>query len=208
MTVISNRKIGERIFHHESRFDGVTVEAAVKAGVSLRDANLSYLDLTAVNLKGVDLDGASFKHTRLYNARFDGANLAGCDMTGANLYAAVLKDANLDNAILESAIITNADFSGAMIRDTVFQNVTMFQTKMKGAVIAISSELTGSPVLFSIQCHKAMHFGFWPTQDGVFYMDRTYAFQIDQESDCFEEFPKEEQDIILASWEYAKGALE
>ena len=94
---IKNRWTGAVLYSGEHVDVKEAVEAAVKAGATLRDANLG-----GANLRGADLRGADL----------GGANLDGADLRGANLRGAYLDGANLRGANLDGAYLDGADLDG------------------------------------------------------------------------------------------------
>jgi uncharacterized protein YjbI with pentapeptide repeats len=113
---ILNRFTNSVIFECEANTIKETVEAAVKQGVSLRDANLSGADLRNANLSGADLSGADLRYADLRNANLSGAYLSGADFNGAHFSGANLARANLSGANLRYADLSGADLSGADLR--------------------------------------------------------------------------------------------
>ena len=81
----------------EGGFDSIrsAVEAAIKKGTDLSEANLRRADLrgaylSGANLRGADLRGADLGWADLWGAILSGANLRGADLRGANLRCAIL----------------------------------------------------------------------------------------------------------------------
>jgi uncharacterized protein YjbI with pentapeptide repeats len=95
---IKSRWNGSVIFSLETKSMKLCVEAAVKSGADLGDANL----------EGANLVGAN-----LGDANLGDANLGGADLKGANLRGANLGGANLGDADLRGADLGDADLRGA-----------------------------------------------------------------------------------------------
>lgn len=101
----------ETLFQIKSRFDGrvlfesrcgsltLCVEAAVKAGVSLRGA-----DLGGAYLRGADLGDADLRGADLRGAYLGGANLRGAYLDGENLHDANLGGANLGGYMVDGEV--------------------------------------------------------------------------------------------------------
>ena len=104
---------GEVIFTHECASMREAVEKAVRRGISLRKANLSWANLHRANLQGASLDGAN-----LFGANLRGANLYVADLRGANLRGANLRGANLYGANLYGADLRRADLDGETLTKT------------------------------------------------------------------------------------------
>jgi len=91
----------------------LTVEAAVKAGVSLSYANLYSANLVRANLVRANLVRANLYSANLYSANLYSANLYSANLVRANLYSANLDSANLDSANLDSANLVRANLDSA-----------------------------------------------------------------------------------------------
>ena len=81
------------LFSLETESLKLTLEAAVKAKVSLYGAYLYGAYLEGANLEGANLEGANLKGAYLEGANLEGANLAGANLAGANLEGANLEGA-------------------------------------------------------------------------------------------------------------------
>lgn len=103
------------IFSHicENNTYEKTIKEAIKQGVSLNGANLSYMDLSGIDLYGANLSCVDFTCSCLENAILKNANLS-----GSIFYVTELTNANLDGAIL-----TGANFDGAILTNVDFTNV-------------------------------------------------------------------------------------
>ena len=89
--------------------------------VSLRNANLSELNLSGVDLSSADLVGADLSSANLVGADLQSAQFSDCNhshfdaATGWSYLAAKLRNADLENAILGNAALCGADISGAKL---------------------------------------------------------------------------------------------
>ena len=96
---IEHRVSGAVLFSLGCGYFKLCVEAAVKSGADLRDA-----DLRDAYLRGADLRGAYLR-----GADLGGACLGGADLRGAYLGGADLRDADLRGADLRGAYLGGAD---------------------------------------------------------------------------------------------------
>ena len=102
------------IFSHtcENNTYAKTIYEAIKKGISLKEANLSYMDLSGIDLYGINLSCADFTCSCLNNAILKNANLSASifyctELTNANLSGAILTGANFDGATTTNIDITN-----------------------------------------------------------------------------------------------------
>ena len=81
------------LFEYESEENSlkITLQAAVKSGADLRDANLYGAHLYGADLDGADLRGADLRGADLYGADLRGANLDGEKLTKTPLQLNNLK---------------------------------------------------------------------------------------------------------------------
>jgi hypothetical protein len=77
----------------------------------LRDANLSWTNISGANLSGVNLSWANLSGSNLSDAYMSGANLHEADLRDANLSDADLRDANLSGANLSGANLSGANLT-------------------------------------------------------------------------------------------------
>ena len=112
---IKNRWNCAIIFSHicENNTYEKTIKEAIKQGISLKEANLSYMDLSGIDLYGANLSCVDFTCSCLENAILKNANLS-----GSIFYVTELTNANLDGAIL-----TGATFYGAILTNIHITNV-------------------------------------------------------------------------------------
>ena len=108
------------IFSHtcENNTYAKTIYEAIKKGISLKEANLSYMDLSGIDLYGINLSCADFTCSCLNNAILKNANLS-----ASIFYCTELTNANLSGAILTGAILTGANFDGATATNIDITNV-------------------------------------------------------------------------------------
>jgi len=104
---ILNRWTSEVLYEDSSETRRDTVDAAVRAGANLQDANLQ-----GANLRDADLQGASLQYANLRDANLQGASLQDANLQGANL-----RDADLQYASLRDANLRDANLQGANLRD-------------------------------------------------------------------------------------------
>lgn len=105
-----------------------SVAAAVAAGQSLRERDMSELDLSGLDLSGANFEEASLKKTDLTGARLSGVNL-----TDANLSGAILTDADLRGATLDEADLTGAQLTGARLQGVSLEDATLAKLDLQGA---------------------------------------------------------------------------
>jgi hypothetical protein len=113
---IKSRWSGSVLFSLETDSLRLAVEAAIKQGADLSDA-----DLGCANLRGADLGCANLRRADLRSADLSRANLSRADLSDANLHyanlhCADLRDANLHYANLRSANLHYADLRHADLR--------------------------------------------------------------------------------------------
>ncbi|MDR0275553.1 MAG: pentapeptide repeat-containing protein [Burkholderiaceae bacterium] len=95
---------------------GYAAKQAIEQGVSLKGANLEYMELSDASLRGVDFSCASLGNVKLLrcdmvHALLEGSVLYGIDLTGTNLQGAKFKNAVLTHANFTNANLENADFT-------------------------------------------------------------------------------------------------
>jgi len=99
-------------------------------GRSVKDWDLSYLDLRGTDLREVDFSGANLAYVNLSNAilrgaKFKGANLSHANLCGADLSHTSLASANLSYANLAGANLPDVDFLGAIVDYANFQDANL-----------------------------------------------------------------------------------
>ena len=86
-------------------------------GVNLTGANLTGAYLAKANLESSKLSKANLEQTNLKEANLKGANLKGANLKGAYLYRADLTNANLIGVNLTEANLTGANLTGAIKKE-------------------------------------------------------------------------------------------
>ena len=140
---IKSRRDRGVLFSFETDRIKVALEAAVKQGADLGDANLRGADLRGANLGDADLGYADLRDADLGYADLRGANLGDADLRGANLgdadlgYAdlrgANLGDADLGYADLGDANLRGADLRGADLGDAYLGGADLRGADLRGA---------------------------------------------------------------------------
>ena len=121
---------------------------ARETGVSLKDEDLAYADLSHMDLADMDfsyayLEGANFSSANLQGANFKGAILVRCKFRKSNLKFANLDEANLghsqiDEVDFSKASLKNAILSGAQIKCSTFVNSNMQYADLSNAQVTRS----------------------------------------------------------------------
>ncbi|AKP73717.1 Type III effector pipB2 [Piscirickettsia salmonis] len=99
----------------------------------------SHISLRNWDLSGLDLSGLYLSHVDLYGANLEGANLAGAYLKGANLSCANLKNTNLSGAYLQGANLQfsnleDTNFCHADLRKVDFREIQTFNgARFKGS---------------------------------------------------------------------------
>ncbi|MBX3013621.1 MAG: caspase family protein [Caldilineaceae bacterium] len=89
-----------------------------KAVISLRDLDLSGLDLAKRNWRALDLSYAQLQKTNLSKTSLTEANLQGADLSKVSLWQADLRDAALDDAIVDEANLSGATITERQLLST------------------------------------------------------------------------------------------
>jgi uncharacterized protein YjbI with pentapeptide repeats len=110
------------------------------SGVNLREANLSGADLRMADLSGANLNIAYISVADLRGADLRGANLRFAslglaDLRDANLSGADLRDVNLSGANIEGADFRGADLRGAYHRSTNLRGAYHRNADLRGATL-------------------------------------------------------------------------
>jgi hypothetical protein len=155
---ITNRYTSKILFEDQTIHE--TVEAAVKAGVSLRGANLESANLESANLVCAKLQGANLEGADLFSADLSGAKLQGADLSGANLRYANLSGANLKGARLSGANLDKTCLDPkAKLPRLLIRDVKAAGLEVKGKLIygwrTQRSQHCGSQEYVPGDCHKA-----------------------------------------------------
>jgi uncharacterized protein YjbI with pentapeptide repeats len=122
---------------------GLAVKAAIRSWADLRNANLSWAnlseadlrnaDLSEANLSEADLRNADLSEANLRNANLSEANLSEADLSGAKLSGANLSEANLSGANLSGAKLSWANLSEADLRNANLRWANLSGANLSGA---------------------------------------------------------------------------
>ncbi len=113
------------------------------AGVILRGADLTNVDLGESNFEGADLSNAILCGTQFWQSVFERANFNGADLSGASLcdsefFCANLSRVNLSNARLKGldfvrTNLTEATFNEASLKSVSFEKAKLIRTNFRFA---------------------------------------------------------------------------
>ncbi|MFP8872572.1 MAG: DUF2169 domain-containing protein, partial [Myxococcota bacterium] len=110
------------------------VEAAVAAGESLKERDLTGADLSGMNLSGVNLSRAFLEASNLENTNFSGADLTDAVLARANLTDAVFSGAKVTGANFGEANLLRTNLSGGLdLSRAVFNKAQLTETNLSGA---------------------------------------------------------------------------
>jgi hypothetical protein len=103
------------------------VEAALAHGVSLRDKDLSGLDLSNLRFEGIDLAGSNLSKTRNENtvyesSRLEGANFSDAVFRNSTIERVFAVNSRWDRAQFDQTSIVFSNFVGAKFRGAVFRD--------------------------------------------------------------------------------------
>ncbi len=109
-------------------------------GADLRNADLSYQDLSGIMLKNANLQYANLQGANLDKANLKGADLLGVNLNkasliGANLMAANLRWAKINEAQLEMTKLDSSDLSNATLQKTKLKYVTFISSNLNHALL-------------------------------------------------------------------------
>jgi uncharacterized protein YjbI with pentapeptide repeats len=105
-------------------------------GLSLRDADLSYLVMKSATFNGAVLSSASFSH----------ADLTGADLRNTTLNGIDLSHATLIGARLQGARARNANFTHALLRTTDLGQTDLSYANFADAALSEDTNLRGANV--------------------------------------------------------------
>jgi len=156
---IKSNIYGKTIFEFEKENNTIkdVVEEAVKRGIKLCYANLSFAKLHEINLCGENLRYANLSGADLSRAKLYGADLRGADLRGADLYGAELSGAELYGATLRYADLRYANLSGADLSCAKLHGADLRGAKLYGANL-YNAELSGAK-LYGADLHSAKLYG-------------------------------------------------
>lgn len=95
---------------------------------TLRNYDLSQLNLRGADLHGVNFQGADLSQTDLCGADLRGAILSYACLYQASLRGADLRGADLNQADLVKANLTGADLQGVWLEGTILQDANLSET--------------------------------------------------------------------------------
>jgi hypothetical protein len=144
---------GGLIFEGDFETFREAVEAAVRRGISLKNADLSNANLSHTNLVCVDFSHADLSNAKLWNANLVGANLVGAKLSHAEPWGANLSNANLEDADLSHVDISHADLSDANLVGA--KGIYLFNKPMGRTCYAVAHE----------KCFMIKAGCFWGTLD-------------------------------------------
>lgn len=93
------------IYENEQLSKRKTVMAAIKEGVCLKNADLSYTAFTRLDIEGIDLSGANLSW-----CFFSSVSLKGVNMSGADIHDTIFRETSFYNVDMSSADIKDTDF--------------------------------------------------------------------------------------------------
>ena len=136
------------LFEDESKNFKETLENAVKAEISLQEA-----DLIGANLEGVNLQWACLQGSCLQGADLRGSNLEGVNLQGACLQGSDLQFANLRKADLRESNLQGVNLQGANLQDNRLQGAYLEGAdlrfaNLKNIIMAWNSHRLVSEILF------------------------------------------------------------
>ena len=116
------------------------VERAVRRGIDLTGADLSFLNLSDTNLRGAKLARAKLDNSMVIYANLEGANLMEASLRNTNMHGSILSKANLARAGLTRtqfvfAVLENANLHRAELLDVNFSKTNLTGTKYKGVAL-------------------------------------------------------------------------
>jgi uncharacterized protein YjbI with pentapeptide repeats len=132
---IKSRYGGYVLFEGKHRSIKLCAEAAIKAKISLRGADLYDAKLCEANLRGAVLRGAVLCGADLRKADLRKADLHEADLRGADLYDAKLCEANLRGAVLCGADLRKADLRKADLHEANLRGAVLCEANLRGAVL-------------------------------------------------------------------------
>jgi hypothetical protein len=140
---IKHRLNGNTLYTGEHNSLREAVDAAMRAGVSLRYANLSYANLSCADLSYANLSCADLSYANLSYADLSYADLSYADLSYANLSYANLSCADLSYANLSRANLSRANLSRA--KENVFAILSAAIPEVPGLLAALrAGKINGS----------------------------------------------------------------
>lgn len=116
------------------------VERAVRKGVDLMGADLSFLNLSDTNLRGAKLGRAKLDNSTVAYCNLEGADLVEATLRNTNMHGSILSKANLERAWLTRtqfvfAVLEKANLHGAELMDVNFSKTNLTGTEYKGVAL-------------------------------------------------------------------------
>lgn len=146
---IKNRYNNKVIFEYDCEDNTIrkTVQEAIKAKVSLVQANLAGVNLKNINFNGVNLKAVNFSDSDLEHSTFDNAclvssyfgftNLRYVDFRKADLSGVNFVDSIIEYADFRESDLTYARFEDAIIRCSTFKSANLTGANFKNASLRI-----------------------------------------------------------------------
>jgi uncharacterized protein YjbI with pentapeptide repeats len=138
---------GERFFCdvslRDANLSGVELWGAKLRNANLSGANLTNANLYSIYLIGADLTYADFRNANLRNAKLSGANLSAARLCGADLSKADLSPANLSYADLRDAKLLGADLNCANLHGALLTGASLNGSNLRQAQL-VGAKLTNA----------------------------------------------------------------
>ena len=119
----------------------IAVYAAIKAEISLNNAELNGAELNGAELNYAKLNGAELNDAKLNGAELNDAELNFAKLNGAELNYAELNYAKLNNAKLNNAKLNGAELNNAKLNGAELNGAELNDAKLNGAKLN-GAELT------------------------------------------------------------------
>jgi uncharacterized protein YjbI with pentapeptide repeats len=113
------------------------------SGADLREAIITFANLSRVNLSEADLSGADLHGTNLSKSYLSAANLTGADLSASNLTGADLFEANLNGANLNLTKLSKANLNGADLRACRLNEADLREANLSGVNLNVG-DLVGA----------------------------------------------------------------
>ncbi|ODU02572.1 MAG: hypothetical protein ABS79_00185 [Planctomycetes bacterium SCN 63-9] len=132
---VFDRWRGHEIASVQTDSQGGAIHTLVRAGVSLRNADLRGFTLNHTFLRGADLRGADLARATLHRAYLRDSKLRGANLRHADLVQTNLQNADLSRADLSHADLSRADLRGANLLGAELQSASLQDAKLDGAIL-------------------------------------------------------------------------
>jgi len=132
---IKNRFTGKVMFTLEGDSWKIAFGAAVEAGQSFVEADLSFKDFSdmAIDCKRAKFYNATFYNAKFYNAKFYNAKFYNAKFDNATFYNAKFYNATFYNATFDNAKFYNATFDNATFYNATFYNAKFYNATFDNA---------------------------------------------------------------------------